>query len=442
MIDPHPIARAHRVRRPTRSTAAPVAKALALAVAVIVALVAARPVGTAQAQTDDLAGVSWQALPGDRALGGHGAVIDGRSMTLIGGEQGDFQPPDALRSLALAPAQAWTTLAENGDRPVSGLSGRGLVGARAVRISDDGAAVTSALLICHCVGATTYNAAWPATGGAVTWRRIADVQSLPLANGLIAFDGPRRRVIAAGGEFSGSGDIMTATWALDVNELNTAQWQPLPAVPFQLLFQAADRDPRSGHLVAFGGQGPDATPTTHLWRADLAAIDAPGAWSDIAAQAGAGPGARSGATLTFAGSTGWAILYGGYSPVLGEMSDVWALDYRDPTAPRWRAITPAGTAPSARSGQSAVWDAAGDRVLVYGGLRLEGNGVRYLSDGFAVDLSPDTAPTATPPGPTATTAVPPPPSATPVPSPTTPSTEGGRIFLPLSLRNADVRAAP
>ncbi|MBK6768394.1 MAG: hypothetical protein IPG72_05075 [Ardenticatenales bacterium] len=442
MIDPHSLARAPIARRPSRSTLAPVAKVLSVAVVVAIAVAAARPFGAAMAQAGVLDRVSWQALPGDRALGGHGAVIDGRAMTLIGGEQGDFQPPDAMRSLSFALPQAWTTLAESGDRPVPGLSGRGLVGARAVRISDDGAAATSTLLICHCTGATTYNAAWPAAGGAVTWRSLADVQSLPLANGLMAFDGPRRRVIAAGGEFSGSGDIMTATWALDVNDLNTAQWQPLPAVPFQLIFQAADRDPRSGHFVAFGGQGSDATPTAHLWRADLAALDAPGAWSDVAAQAGAGPSARSGATLTFAGSTGWAILYGGYSPALGEMADAWALDYRDPSAPRWQSITPAGTPPNARSGQSAVWDAAGERVLVYGGLRLEGNGVRYLSDGFAIDLTPDTAPTVTTPAPTATTPVPTTPSSTPVPSPTTPSTAGGRIFLPLSLRSADVRAAP
>lgn len=426
MIDPHLPPRASGACRPPRARRMVVLSALALAA---LAALAARPRHFAEAQTDGLDRAAWLALPGDAPLGGHGAVIDGHAMTVFGGEKGDFQPPDALRSLSLAAPPAWRTLSETGDRPASGLVGRGLVGARAARISADGAAETSVVVVCHCAGGTTFRAAWPAAGGAVAWQRLAGAQALPLANGLLAYDAPRRRLLAAGGEFGGSGDIMTATWALDVSDLGTAQWRALPAVPFQLIFQAADRDPRSGHLVAFGGQGADASPTAQLWRADLAAVDANGAWSDVSATAGAGPIARSGATLTFVGATGWAILYGGYSPERGELADAWALDYRDPSAPRWQAISPAGTAPSARSGQSAVWDDAGERVLVYGGLRLEGNGVRYLSDGFAIDLSPDGSPTAT----------------TPPTSPTTPATTpangAGRIFLPFSVRSADVRAA-
>ncbi|MEO8084835.1 MAG: hypothetical protein ABI780_13510 [Ardenticatenales bacterium] len=425
---------------------APVARRVPLVLASIAAIGGAALVslatfgnteGRAQAQVDPLASLTWQPLPGDAPLGGHAAILAADSMTLIGGERADFQPPDSVRALRLDGAQpTWANRAETGDRPQSALIGRGLLSARTVRISADDAAETQSLTLCHCLAGTTYAARWPAGDGGVGWRKVAGAQPLPYGSGLLAFDAARHRVIAAGGEFEGAGDVVTATWALDVGHVETAEWRALPSLPFQLMFQAADRDPRSGDLVAFGGQGPDAVPTAKLWRADLAAVDNADAWTDATALAGDGPLARSGATLTFLGNSGVAVLIGGYAPGQGELADIWALDYTDPAAPSWRALTPAGAAPSPRSGHSAVWDGARRRVIVYGGLRLQGDGVAYLSDAIALALEPGAEPTTAVPTATtstATTAVP-----TAVPTESTPSS-GGRIFLPNALKSADAR---
>lgn len=426
MIETHPARPAPAARRLALIPALLPALLGAALIALLGALTLA-PGRPALAQVDPLSRLGWRPLPGDAPLGGHAAVLDAGAMTLLGGERADFQPPTSLRALAFGGAQpSWGTRAETGDRPQSGLVGRGLLGARTVRISADRAAETEALTLCHCRPGTTFRARWPAAGGGVDWQAIAGEQPLPYANGLLAFDAPRGRVVAGAGEFEGAGDVVTATWALDVADLGRAQWRRLPSLPFQLMFQAADRDPRSGHLVAFGGQGPDAVPTAQLWRADLAVVDAPDAWTDATALAGAGPSARSGATLTFVGDTGLAVLIGGYTPGSGELDDAWALDYRDPSAPTWRRLAPSGTAPSPRSGQSAVWDGARARIIVYGGLRLQGDGVAYLSDAFALALDPGAEPTTAVP--TATT---PAPTATPA---------GGRIFLPNALKSADVRA--
>lgn len=386
------------------------------------------------AQTDPLTAAQWRQLPSDAPLGGHAAVLRGGVMAVIGGERGDFEAPGAVRALDLGTSPPrWVTLAEDGAAPQPQLAGRGLVGARTAAI--DGA-TTAAVTVCDCAVDTAHGLDWAGGPDApLSWWPLAAGAPLPHANGLLAYDAPRRRLVAAGGDYRGSGELVTTTWTLDVAALADATWQPGPPLPFQLIFQAADRDPRSGHLVAFGGQGVDAVSTAQLWRADLAGLGAPGAWQDLSAAAGAGPAARSGATLTFVGDSGVAVLFGGYTPEAGERADAWALDYRDPSAPRWRSLDLPG-APSPRSGHSAVWDAAGQRLILYGGLRLDGAGTVYLADAFALALAGD-APTP-PTSPTTSPTTPPRPTDAPSATPAA----GGRIFLPTALKGAHVRAAP
>src|SRR5437016_9802794 len=40
--------------------------------------------------------------------------------------------------------------------------------------------------------------------------------------------------------------------------------------------------------------------------------------------------------------------------------------------PTWTQLVPAGTAPSARSGQSAIYDAANNRMVIHGGISIRG----------------------------------------------------------------------
>ncbi len=424
----------HR-RRPSPAACRGPLALLVVAAAVAALAAAATPSPAAQAQPDPLADAAWRPLPGDAPLGGHAAVLRGGAMVLVGGERDDFAAPAAIRALDLAAdPPRWVTVAEAGPAPQPQLAGRGLVGARTAAL--DG---TAAVMLCDCTGATAHALDWAGGPDAtLTWRPLAGGPPLPHLYGLLVHDAPRRRLVAAGGDYRGSGDLVTATFTLDTAALDAA-WQPAAPLPFQRIFQAADRDPRSGHLVAFSGQGPDALPSNALWRGDLAALDGSGAWADITALAGDGPAARSGATLTFLGDRGLAVLFGGYTPDAGERADAWLLDYRDPTAPRWRALERSG-APSARSGHSAVWDEAGQRLILYGGLRVEGDGTTYLSDAFALDLAPDAA---TPP---ATTSAPTTAAASPTPgpsdTPTVAPTAAPRIFLPSVLRAAVVRPAP
>lgn len=91
------------------------------------------------------------------------------------------------------------------------------------------------------------------------------------------------------------------------------------------------------------------------------------------------------------------ILYGGYSTD-ADFGDIWLLDYRDSAAPQWSRVDPAdseavGAGPGARSGHSAVWDAAGRRMVVYGGTRrTDDGGIAFLGDAWALALTPTAPP--------------------------------------------------
>lgn len=252
--------------------------------------------------------------------------------------------------------------------------------------------------------------AWLLDVGAAAWSGVRGNPQAPLVGSLLTYDTGRDRALTVGGDLLGLGSLVSHTVAYDLSDTRAGSTN-LPPAPFALIYQAADVDPRSGHWLAFGGQDADGVTQGALWRASLDALDQPGAWSIASAPAGAlAPPARAGATLTFLGDHGFAVLFGGYRPGEGELSDAWLLDYRRPNAPYWTRLNvqlgPDG-APDARSGHVAAWDAVGDRLLVHGGLLTTGDTPRYFGDTWALVASgigtpPTTATTTTSPQGTAT----------------------------------------
>ena len=79
------------------------------------------------------------------------------------------------------------------------------------------------------------------------------------------------------------------------------------------------------------------------------------------------------------------ILFGGYSDD-SVFRDVWAFDLT-PDQERWQELMPCGTAPLARDGHVAVYDASRGRMVLYGGWNRE-RIVRTLRDTWELDLTP------------------------------------------------------
>ncbi|MFN0170400.1 MAG: kelch repeat-containing protein [Bryobacteraceae bacterium] len=100
-------------------------------------------------------------------------------------------------------------------------------------------------------------------------------------------------------------------------------------------------------------------------------------WTEVAAS-GPKPPERLGHTLTYDAARRRLILFGGQSR--GFFSDVWAFDI---AAGTWRALAADEAGPSRRYGHSAVYDSAGDRLVISHGFTTNGR----FDDTWAFDLA-------------------------------------------------------
>src|ERR1700678_2400395 len=81
---------------------------------------------------------------------------------------------------------------------------------------------------------------------------------------------------------------------------------------------------------------------------------------------GTPPAARAWASAIFDPPTSKMIVFGGgLTSGTGDLNDAWSLSTSG--APAWTVFTPLGALPAARLGQSAVYDSANSRMIVFGG---------------------------------------------------------------------------
>jgi hypothetical protein len=116
-------------------------------------------------------------------------------------------------------------------------------------------------------------------------------------------------------------------------------------------------DTRRGHLLLFGGANP---PVSHIWHYDPAAISP--TWTKLA-PSGATPPPRGYASVIYDPIGDRLVVHGGLANGVPR-NDTWALSLGD--APEWTELSP-GNTPPAYTYPSATYDAAHDRMLLYGG---------------------------------------------------------------------------
>lgn len=122
------------------------------------------------------------------------------------------------------------------------------------------------------------------------------------------------------------------------------------------------------------GTPPRATPVTP------AEVNA---WSAFGASPH--PDGREFANITWAPEIGRVVLVGGITNH-GIDDDVWVFDPGHPEE-AWRQIHPAGQAPPTRMWSSGVWDAAGRRVVIFGGqTTLSGLVPRFADDVWGLEF--------------------------------------------------------
>lgn len=193
------------------------------------------------------------------------------------------------------------------------------------------------------------------------WSRLDVVGATAGASAV--FDPVRDRFIAFGG-VNGSGVLVqeTVVW-----QRSTAPvWAHLDAVdpsdpiPARQLASAIF-DPVGDRMIVFGGQSVDGLDgeANDVWVLSTASGSH---WTTLGVL-GTPPSPRHGASAIYDAARGRMIVFGGHTAG-GDVNDVWALSLAG--TPRWTQLAPTGMAPSPRSGAPAIYDAANDRMIVFG----------------------------------------------------------------------------
>ena len=146
---------------------------------------------------------------------------------------------------------------------------------------------------------------------------------------------------------------------------------PPPAARVQ---HAAIYDPVRNRMLLFGGLAGSSL-KNDVWELGLAGTPT---WK-LLSVGGTPPSPRRGASAIYDPVRDRMLIYGGAAP--SPQGDLWALSLG--TSPAWTQLTPTGTPPASRSGQSAIYDPVRDRMVVFGGQ----TGLTYRNDAWALSLA-------------------------------------------------------
>ena len=173
-------------------------------------------------------------------------------------------------------------------------------------------------------------------------------------------DPVRDRLVLYGG-IDGNGDPTGDVWVKPVSgEIPWTRLEIPGLRPPVRATHTAIYDPVRDRMMVYGGTSADGP--GGVWALDLANTPA---WSELTPE-GAGPGTRSGARAIYDPAGDRMLVFGGYvweSDTLG--SDVWALSLSG--VPTWTLLSTRGTPPNRRTEAAAIYDPVRQRMVVFGG---------------------------------------------------------------------------
>ncbi|HYE61796.1 MAG TPA: matrixin family metalloprotease [Phycisphaerales bacterium] len=169
----------------------------------------------------------------------------------------------------------------------------------------------------------------------------------------MTFDSGRGVCVLYGGIDAG-GNASDQTW-----EWNGSTWNHRASVrPFARYDHAMTFDSVRGQVLMFGGRISPAGYQRESWDWDGAT------WTNrLTPQPPASPAARIRPGFVYDPVNARAVLIGGLT-ASGTATDTWLWNN---TTHAWTGVTPAGAQPTARHSHAVVWDAARQRVLLFGG---------------------------------------------------------------------------
>jgi hypothetical protein len=217
-------------------------------------------------------------------------------------------------------------------------------------------------------------------GGAPTWIQLTPTGTAPNTNGLnsAAYDATNNRLIVYGGCFANCSPALSEVFALsNANGLGGAPvWSQLTVTnPQARVDNSLVYDCVNNLAITFGGHfafyGTDQNDTRTLSNAN--GLTSPSSWSTLSVSGGT-PGVRGQHTAVYDQGNNRMTIFAGQNLiqccyVQSDYNDVWTLSNANGIGgtPTWTQLSPMGSLPQPRSGHSAVYDSANNRMIIFGG---------------------------------------------------------------------------
>jgi hypothetical protein len=196
-----------------------------------------------------------------------------------------------------------------------------------------------------------------------------------------AVDSANQRAVLFGGTtVYANGAYLNDVWELGFNNVGRHEWHrlnPTGTPPSGRADHVMVYDPHGERMVVFGGSPQRYVHVNDVWMLSL--TPRAEAWQQLS-PAGAPPGGRGYAFGIYHPGRRSDVVFGGYSSST-LYDDVWELKLDSMV---WRRLVVSGTPPSARYDGAAVYDAARDRMLVFGGRTQSG----FVKELWALSLTP------------------------------------------------------
>jgi hypothetical protein len=203
------------------------------------------------------------------------------------------------------------------------------------------------------------------------------------------YDATSNRMTIFGGGTGLPAPCVNDVWILDGanGKSGSSTWLPISPSgnpPAARLHPTGGYDPNTNSMIVFGGNNCLTGYFNDVWvLSDANGESGSPAWTQLVTS-GTPPAARESASTIYDSANNIMTVYGGDAGS-ANFGDVWILSHANGTGgtPAWTQLSPTGTAPSTRSGHTAVYDAKNDRMTVFGGFHLSS----ALSDAWVLNFA-------------------------------------------------------
>jgi hypothetical protein len=188
------------------------------------------------------------------------------------------------------------------------------------------------------------------------------------------YDPNSNRMTIFGGAIGLPAPCSNDAWLLDGanGHSGAASWvelTPTGSAPPARLYHTGVYDPVTNALIIFGGNNCSTGYFNDVWV--LTSANGEGgtpAWHQLIAS-GTPPVARESASATYDSVNNIMTIYGGDAGGTG-LGDVWVLSHANGSGGTavWSKLSPTGTAPGLRTGQTGTYDSVSNRMTIFGGV--------------------------------------------------------------------------